>query len=60
MKAKPIYTVWFFTKSGNIGAQPVKALNKKEALIKFNKRFPKTKIMDINKSDKSSHIIEPI
>jgi hypothetical protein len=58
-KQKPIYAVYCITNFG-FGCQPVKALNKKEARKKFRNRFPKRRIIDIEKSSAESHIIKAI
>ena len=60
MKAKPIYAVYCTTGVYGIGCCPVKANNKTEARKKFKKRFPKSKIISIDKSERKSHIIDPI
>lgn len=51
MKKKPIYAVHLITKMGTIGLQPVKANTQAEARSKFKKRFPKAKILYIDKPD---------
>lgn len=47
---KPIYAVHLFTEFG-VGMQAVKANSKQEARAKFQKRFPKKRIIDITKYD---------
>ncbi len=59
MKKKPIYNVWCTTKFGT-GCQPVKANNKTEARKKFKKRFPKSMILDVHKTDGKKILIEAI
>lgn len=59
-KYKHIYIIWLSLPGGRIGAQPVKGNNQKEAKARFKKRFPKRRILDINKSDAKAHIIDPI
>lgn len=53
-KLKPIYAVHCTTKFG-IGLQYVKALTKTEAKQKFKKRFPKSMVIDVDKTDKTYH-----
>lgn len=51
-KKKPIYSVWLYIRQreyGVYGRQAVKANNKKEARSKFKKRFPKRRIIDIQR-----------
>lgn len=57
-KKKPIYNVYLTNKFG-MGCCPVKADNKKEARKKFKKRFPKSRIIDIDKAT-SKPFIQPI
>lgn len=59
-KYKNIYTVWLALPHGNIGAQPVKGNTMKQAKERFKKRFPKRRILDVNKSDGKNHIIAAI
>lgn len=54
----PIYTVYCTTSFG-LGAQPVKAKTKRDAIRKFKKRFPKQRVIDCHKST-HTHIIQPI
>lgn len=47
---KPVYAVWCTTKYGT-GLQPVKANNKAEAKAKFKKRFPKQRVLSIDRAE---------
>jgi hypothetical protein len=60
---KPVYNVFLELKDGDIGCHPVKANTKKEARIRFKKRFPKRRVLDIEKTERTSedyYVIAPL
>lgn len=58
MKCKHIYYVYLINKHGGLGLQPVKANNKVNAKKKFKKRFPKSRIIDIQKGIDAPFILQ--
>lgn len=58
---KPLYIVALISKYGTWGLQPVKADTQNEARRKFKKRFPKSRIIGVEKAGEDyKPIIDPI